>query len=391
MQLDINPIFTDLTDNKSRYLILYGGAGSGKSYFAAQKCLNRLVEEDDMRLLFCRKVGRTVRNSQYLQFKDIIRKHDAYHDFTFSDSRMEITCKANGNQLISAGLDDVEKLKSLTQPTSIWIEEATELTKTDFRQLDLRLRGIKHTYPQIMMTFNPISKSHWLYDLFFVRKKPETMMVKTTYHDNGHIEDDYKRMIERLQAEDPEYYKVYGLGEWGDNLEGRIYRYRLVDEMPDVEETIYGLDFGYNNPTALLKVGLKEREVFVQELLYAKHLTNADLAYRLQQLIPNKKANLYADSAEPQRIEELYRQGFNIRPAQKNVRDGIDFVKRYHLNILRGSTNLVNELDSYEWKSDLHGYTLDEPVKFNDHAVDALRYALFTHLGRLEGRIYGFV
>ena len=388
--MTVNDVFYPLLNNQSRYLVLMGGAGSGKSYFAAQKCLIRLISEPDMRIIFCRKINKTIRNSQFLLFKDIIRKHRLLPYFDIAESRMDITYLPNGNQLLSASLDDPEKLKSLAQPTAIWIEEATELNVSDFRQLDLRLRAIHHTYVQICLSFNPISKKHWLYELFGKQQKPNTTLLKTTFLDNPHIDAAYADMMTQLATEDEHYHRIYALGLWGEQRKGLIYHYTTATTLPDNCELIYGLDFGYNKPTALVKMGLKEKQVFVEEKLYATGLTNSDLITRLHQLIPHKSSPIYADSAEPQRIAEIHRAGFNIKPAHKEVLPGIDFVKRHHLLVLHPCPNLIHELDHYRWCEDLSGNTLDQPVKDNDHALDALRYALYTHKGKPGLKIWGF-
>jgi phage terminase large subunit len=370
--------------------VVYGGAGAGKSYFAAMKMLLRLIGEPNHRILICRKVARTIRNSQYILFRDIIRNLKMSHEFSFCDNRLEITFKPNGNKIISTGIDDPEKLKSLTMPTSIWIEEATELTPEDFRQLDLRLRAVHHTYMQIILTFNPVTKAHWLYETFVARTKENATIMRSVYKDNHFIDAHYKAVINGFKEEDEHYYRVYGLGEWGDFAQGLVYNYIIVDEVPEPEQVIYGMDFGYNNPTVLVKLSVRERDVYVEELIYKSGITTADVVKMLPAYIKRRTNEIYADAAEPDRIEEIYRGGFNVKPACKDVSDGIDHVKRFRLHVLRGSTNLIKELDTYRWKEDRMGHTLDEPLKQNDHACDAIRYAIHTHFGGKRLKIWGF-
>lgn len=391
MSKQINPSFLPHMDNTSRYLVLVGGAGSGKSYFAAQKLLVRIANERNHRILIIRKVAKTIRNSQYLMLKDVARNMQLGDSLQFIEDRMEVQFPAINSSILSMGVDDPEKLKSLTQPTSIWVEEATELTAADFRQLDLRLRGVKDTYMQIILTFNPINKKHWLYQRFFVKQDPNATILKTTYVNNQYLDEHYKDVLEGMRTQDEEFYKVYALGQWGNYSKGLIFNYQLVDEMPPCDDYIYGLDFGYNNPTALVRVGLKDKQLYAQEVLYKTHLINTQLIELLKQLITNRHHTIYADAAEPARIAEIQRAGFVVRASDKQVLNGIDHTKRYPLHVVKGSTNLINELDTYSWKENGNGNHLDEPEKWNDHACDALRYAVFTHTGPKRLRILGFV
>lgn len=203
-----------ILDDENRYLILYGGAGSGKSVAAAQKLIIRMLEERGHKFLVLRKVANTIRNSVWSLLRGTMADWGVSHLFKVNKSDMDITC-ANGNQIVFAGLDDVEKLKSIHGITGMWVEEASELLQEDFQQLDLRLRGFTKNYKQIMVSFNPISITHWLKDVFFDKRKPNATVVHTTYLDNMFIDDEYKRTLESLKEQDPYYYMVYALGEWG--------------------------------------------------------------------------------------------------------------------------------------------------------------------------------
>lgn len=201
-------------DDRSRYLVLYGGAGSGKSVAAAQKLIIRMLEEEKHKFLVVRKVAKTIRNSVYSLLRGTISDWGLSSFFKINKSDMDITCD-NGNQIIFAGLDDVEKLKSIHGITGIWLEEASEMLQEDFQQLDLRLRGYTRNYKQIIISFNPISITHWLKRVFFDLNKPDSTVIHTTYLDNKFIDADYSRQLEGLKHQDPYYYRVYALGEWG--------------------------------------------------------------------------------------------------------------------------------------------------------------------------------
>lgn len=213
-----NPLFRPyLTDNTHRYLILYGGAGSGKSVFAVQRFLYRLLTLPLCNILVVRAVAATNRDSTYALFRQVISRWGVSELFSCKDSDLRISC-ANGNSVIFKGLDDTEKLKSITFPkgelTDIWIEEASEVLEEDFNQLDVRLRG-KGSHKQMVLTFNPVSVLHWLKLRFFDRKDPRALVLKSTYKDNQFLDEDYKRTLEGYKDTDPYYYSVYCLGEWG--------------------------------------------------------------------------------------------------------------------------------------------------------------------------------
>ena len=213
-----NPLFRPyLTDNTHRYLILYGGAGSGKSVFAVQRFLYRLLTLPLCNILVVRAVAATNRDSTYALFRQVISRWGLSELFSCKDSDLRISC-ANGNSVIFKGLDDTEKLKSITFPkgelTDIWIEEASEVLEEDFNQLDVRLRG-KGAHKQMVLTFNPVSVLHWLKLRFFDRKDPRALVLKSTYKDNQFLDEDYKRTLEGYKDTDPYYYSVYCLGEWG--------------------------------------------------------------------------------------------------------------------------------------------------------------------------------
>ena len=209
-----NDVYYPLYRDKSRYLVLYGGAGSGKSVFAAEKLIVRMLVEPRHKFLIVRKVAKTLRHSTFALLRDIISTWGLGKLFTINKTDMEISC-ANGSSIIHAGLDDVEKLKSIYGVTGIWIEEASEITPEDFRQLDIRMRGQTRHYKQIILSFNPVSIVHWLKDEFFDRVKEGARTLHTTYKDNRFLDDASKRVLEAFKGTDEYYYQVYCLGEWG--------------------------------------------------------------------------------------------------------------------------------------------------------------------------------
>jgi phage terminase large subunit len=375
-----NQTFRPYLKSRQRYELLYGGAGSGKSYFIAQRILVRAMQEKGHKTLVVRKVARTNRHSTFALIKSIMQQWKIMPLFKVNKSDMEITCR-NGNQIIFTGLDDVEKLKSIAGITDIWVEEASEITQEDFTQLDLRLRG-KSAYPmQITLSFNPISALSWIKAYFFDSPKENSAILKTTYKDNEFLDEEYKQVIEDLKNQDATYYQIYALGEWGV-LGNLVFTNYVFEDIPYKEEdfdAVYqGLDFGFNHPSAFIKVGFKDDELYVFDELYEKGLTNAELIDEVAKYT-NKKKMIIADSAEPARIKEFRQAGFNCQASVKgkgSVKDGIDWLKRKKIHISKQCPNLLAEMQQYSYKEDKDGNVQDEPVEFKDDAIAALRYAI---------------
>lgn len=221
----VNRSYQDLMDCSARYMVLYGGAGSGKSYFVAQRYIIKLLT-DKMNLLVIRNTGKSNRDSTFALLKQIINstklkdKNDNSIDLSsmIRVNTADMRIRFNQNEIIFAGLDDVEKLKSITfsngELTDIWCEEASEISEADFNQLDIRLRG-KGTKKQIVLTFNPIDVNHWLKRRFIDSPSDNCVVHHSTYRDNEHLDQDYMRLLESYKDTDPYYYNVYCLGNWG--------------------------------------------------------------------------------------------------------------------------------------------------------------------------------
>ena len=213
-----NKAFIPYLDNSSRYLILYGGGGSGKSYFVAERFIYQNLKNKMYNLLVVRNTGKSNRDSTYALFKQVISKWKLNRIYKCNESDLRIRNLINGNEIIFAGLDDVEKLKSITfskgELTTIWIEEATEIQESDFNQLDIRLRG-KGIKKQMVLSFNPIDINHWIKRRFFDKQDENITIFKSTYLDNEFLDNDYKKLLESYKETDEYYYNVYCLGNWG--------------------------------------------------------------------------------------------------------------------------------------------------------------------------------
>lgn len=390
--MQINRVYKPFLEANNRYAILYGGAGSGKSHVVAQKILIRISQEHNHRVLIVRKVARTLRASVFQMFIDLISNEDLAHKFKINKSDMTIECIDTGSKLLFFGLDDVEKLKSIAGITSVWIEEASEITQDDFDQLNLRLRILRDDiYMQIVLSFNPVSAEHWLKKIFFDKGVEDAYIQKTTFKDNRFLPDEYLKVFAELKETNPTYYKIYALGEWG-TLKGLVYEnYEVIDAMPKYFEKEYiGLDFGFNHPFSIVHTRIDGRNIYVDELVYETGWENKKVIEYVNDKYPwVKKIKIYADSARPDLINEWKNSGYNIDKANKSVFAGINTVKSFNIFVTKESTNILRELNLYSWKEDRDGNTLDEPVKLNDDAMDAMRYSLTSYIKK-EGKTQSF-
>jgi len=394
----INPSFLPLLKDKNRYLVCWGGAGSGKSVFIAQKILIRILVGMDTgvihKVLCLRKTQPACRKSVFALFDGLLSDWNMKDEelVKINKADMSFTFK-NGSQILCNGLDDPEKLKSIYGITSVWLEEANEMTVDDFRQVNLRLRGTFPSYKQISISFNPISKLLWLYNEFFEHKKHNATVHHSTYLDNLFLREndpEYIAELESYKEIDDTYYNIYTLGQWGQLLESIYNKYEIIDNFPDekfFKDCAYGLDYGYNSASALTFVGRHDEEYYIKELLYENKLTHQDLIIRMGSLIPLKYRTsriIYCDSAEPELIKELNSHGFIAKKSDKSVKDGINYCKQNKLYIDKESVNLCKEVPAYSYRKNNDGIVLEEPIKINDHAVDSFRYCIWTHWGKLR-------
>lgn len=386
MEILVSDTFFPLFDVKDRYLVLCGGRGSGKSEFAARKVFRRCIEEGGHRFLILRKVRKTCQQSVIEVFKRILYQNEIKFGFNKTDHIITFPGH-NGvmNEILFDGLDEPEKIKSIKGITSIWIEEATEFTEAEFVEVDLCLREPSPLYKQIIMSFNPDETlAKWIKIRFFDHKDERAYVHLSTVNDNPILDMRIKYLADLEALTDETKRKIYLLGLWAA-LEGRIFSWDVVP-LPAMsfDEIFYGGDFGYSvNPAALIKIYRKADEFWLEEILYETGLTNQDIAGKIKDnpAFDNRKPS-YWDSAEQKSIEEIYRLGINALPALKgpdSVRASIDFLLSRKIHIVQGSENIIRESSRYTWRKDKQGYSLPEPVKFDDHTLDAIRYGIYTH------------
>ncbi len=374
-----------------RYQIFFGGAGSGKSVFVADRCmLDALCGRST---LVVRQVARTLRNSCYNQIAKSIVRFRAQEHFRMNRTEMSMTCTYSGAQILFTGLDDTEKVKSITPEsgvlTDIWVEEATETRQEDIRQMEKRLRGLSRHRKRLTMTFNPVTRGHWIYRRFFdgfgddrnELVTEDLLILRTTYRDNRFLTNDDRRSYE---GESDRYFRqVYTLGQWGETGEAIFTRWRAED-LSGISRTAdtlrCGLDFGFaNDPSAavLVHYDRAHKRVYVLKEMCLRGLTNDLLADRLRAFA--SKVPVTCDSAEPKSIAELRRLGIPAHPARKgpdSVLHGIQWLMQHELVVDTRCTHMQQELMSYRWRRDARGDALPIPEAGEDHLMDSLRYAL---------------
>lgn len=370
-------------------LLVYGGAGAGKSYSIADKLFIQgiLNPTDRQKIIVVRKTLASLRKSTL----DIIERRAETLKRPFRLDRSAWTARCGNQTWVFTGMnnrEDYQKIKSLTDVNFIWVNELTELREDDYRELSLRLRGAKgrgrFAYRQIVGDFNPVGKTSWVYDRFWRRLPNAARKLRYTVLDNPWAEPEYTERLRRTAEDNPNFHKIYFLGEWGD-LEGIIFNWDVVP-LPELsfDEIWYGGDFGYSvDPAALVKIYRRADEYWVEELLYETGLTNPVLAKRCQELGVKKFDENIWDSAEPKSIQELVDCGLlGARPSVKgpdSVRVSNDYLAAQKIHIVEGSPNLIKEVRSYVRKKDKDGRFTPEPIGVNDHLVKATVYGIYTH------------
>lgn len=386
-----NEVYLPLLDNEERWTVIMGGGGSGKSHFVAQKMILKALKYPKRKVLVIRKVASTLRESVYALFIDQLSAIGVLQYCKYTTSHMKITLP-NGSEFIFMGLDDSEKIKSIAGIDDIVIEEATELTKSDFMQLNTRLRS-KAKNQQIHLMYNPMSKAKWVYDFFHVQKQPNCVVLRTNYTHNKFLPQDYVDSLLASKETDPHYYSVYALGEFG-NLGKTVFN-NWKEEAFDVNElvrnnndltTCIAMDFGFtNDPTTILfsLADLENKKLYVVEETWQKGLLNNEIAEIIHEKGYHKQLIL-ADSAEPKSIEEIKGLGVpkikGVKKGAGSINQGIQFMQQFEIVIHSSCQHTIQEFMDYSYQLDK---ATDQYVngKFTgaDHCIDAIRYSLTPH------------
>lgn len=381
--------------SKKRYVVVKGSRASKKSKTTALWHIVNMMKQKDANTLVIRKTERTLRDSCYADLVWAIHRLHVDPWWRETTSPLELVYAPTGQKIIFRGLDDPLKIASISVPTGCicwcWIEEAYEITKeADFDTLDESIRGEMPDglFKRITITFNPWSDKHWLKKRFFDRKSDDVLAMTTDYRCNEWLDDADLKIFEDLKVRNPRRYKVAGLGDWGVS-EGLIYsdweeRAFPLDEIRECE-TCAGLDFGYTNDPSALFVGFLDKEkklLYVWDEMYQKGMSNRKIA---DWIIQNRygKERIVADSAEPKSIDELVGYGLRVKPARKgkdSVLNGIQWIQNLHMIVHPRCTSFLTELSNYAWDQDKFGNKLNVPIDEQNHLMDAMRYALESHI-----------
>jgi len=384
VDLTATRVFFENMNSDKKININIGGGGSSKSYSIIQLLLYKFLTERNKKILVIRKTMPSIRTTVLVPFYEIMNTFGVKE--RIKEDKVGMNFFYNDSLIHFNGLDDPEKIKSASW-NYIWFEEATDITENDFNTVRLYLRapskdGLKN---QIFLSFNPIDEFHWIKERLIDSDgfAGQVNVIHSTYKDNPFLPEDSKKTYEDLIEQDINFYRIYALGEWG-KLENLIYRnWEMVESIPTQlkgARVLYGVDFGYNDPTVITKSIVKDMEVWHEEILYQPKMTNQDLIAYMRSHIPKSEWNKpwYADAQYPDKIREIRLEGFNIKAAQKNIGDGIDMLKRFRQYVPKSSSNLIKEFRAYSWKTDKRGNIIDEPVDFLNHGMDSVRYALYS-------------
>jgi len=363
--------------SKAKVIINVGGARSSKSYSIAQLLIEKLVTEDHKMIGICRKTFPALRMTAMKLILDLLKDYGIYRDEKHNKSFN--TYEYGTNQIQFFGLDEAEKIKS-AEFNYVWMEEGNEFSYEDYTAIKLRLSGKIKDGEQnhLYLSLNPIDAHNWIATR--ATKESDVEIIKSTFQDNPYLSKDYIDLLKDLINQDENSYRVYVLGEWG-LLEGKIYsNYQVIPELPVISGArwAYGLDFGLVNPSAIVKVYLLNDKFYLEERLYQTGMTNADI---IEFFSHEERGDIYGDPSAKMMIEEIRRAGYPAFEGHKGVKEGIDLCQRQTLFVPQSSTHLTTELQNYHWKKDKNATGeeafLSEPVKFNDHCVDAMRYAIY--------------
>ncbi len=398
MNIYVNDAYIPYLNDTTRTQIFFGGSSSGKSFFLAQRVVMDVLKGHNY--LIVRNVANTIKRSVYNQIVKTIIDFNLSEVFQMSKSEMVITCKRNNRQILFGGLDDPEKLKSITPIdgviTDIWIEEATETAREAYKQLTKRLRAATPDGigKRIIFSFNPILQTHWIYQEFFwnwddsknLYKSDDLLILKTTYKNNKFLTDEDIYALEH--ETDPYFYNVYTLGNWGVLGKVIFKNWRtedLSDVIPSFDNIYNGIDFGVTDPNAFIRVHVNEgqKQIFVFNEYKKSNTLIDELAEELNNRI-SKDEFIVGDPQGAQAILELNNRGITVIPAKKgpnSINDGISWLKEYEIIIDIHCQEFKNEIQSYHWQEDKLGNALPKPVDKDNHLIDALRYA--TELCRL--------
>jgi phage terminase large subunit len=373
LQINTSKTYRDIESSR-RICILQGGTRSGKSYSALQWILVKALSEPNIVISVVRKSFPSMRVSIMRDWISILKELGIWEEERWSATE-HVYSFDNGSMVEFMSIDSAEKRKGSARDY-LFVDECNELSQEDYFQLFIRTRK------KTIIAYNPsFGTNNYIFNE--IQTHPEADLYISTFRDNPYLEKQLVEEIERLKEINPEYYKIYGMGLPGNNV-GTIFSINLVEEVPENAEFVaFGLDYGFTvDPTALVAIWKRDKDLFIDELVYQKGMVTSDIANRLRELEVGRE-EIWADSAEPRLNEELYRLGFNVKPVRKgkdSIKLGIDLMMQYRLIVTKRSSNIVKEFGEYVWMVDKNGNFENIPVDYSNHAIDAIRYVCMERL-----------
>ena len=366
LTIDTSITFEHLIDAKNRITHHIGGTRSGKTYAVLQYLILEGLQ-NKLDITIVRKTVPSLKRTVMKDFKDILTTLGIYSESLFNAS--DRTYKFDsGTNILFLNTDDPEKLRGVKSDI-LFVDEASEVDEESYFQLAIRTTG------KIILAYNPtISPFHWL------RTMDNCDRFNTTYKDNPYLPKETIRAIEDLERTNPKKWTIYGKGEYAAN-DKAIYQFNVADDV-DGEFVGFGLDWGWNDPLAMIAVFRNGENLYIDEVIYESQLPIGELIKKLK-VIGIEKDEIWCDSAEPRNIEELYRSGFNAKAVVKGPdsrKFGIGVLQNFKLHITKRSQNIINEMYGYEYVTDKYGYVTDTPQDGFDHTLDALRYVAMSKL-----------
>jgi phage terminase large subunit len=393
MRLDVTPVFTKNYHSTKKIIINRGGTRSSKTRSLAQLSLLFLITGHITKThrvqtgvwSTVRRFSTTLDATVMRDFEEEMDKQGLRDAIVINKTKRTYSY---GSRMIEfIGADDEQKLRG-SKRAVLYCNEANELNfREQFFQLLIR------TEEKIFIDFNPDDENIWINTELEQKRaleKGDVEVIVSTYKDNTFLPKTLIDEIEYLQKTDAEFWKVYGLGQYGRRYGLIFENFEIIDKIPEGALRLgMGMDFGFSaDPTALVEVYRFDGGIIINELMYERNLTNNDISERMRKMGINKKLEIIADSAEPKSIEELYRLGWNIHPAAKgpdSIKNGIDILKRFKISITQSSVNVIKEFRSYKWKEDKEGNPMNVPVDYLNHALDAIRYIAQAKLSQSIG------
>lgn len=392
--VELNKVFKEFNQTKCRYRIAMGSAGSGKSVDIAMDYILKLSDPKykGANLLVVRETDTSHKDSTFSELKAAIERLGQENYWQIRYSPLHMKSLITGNTIKFRGChteDDRARIKSITVEQGklcwCWIEEAFEVTEDSVNLIDDRLRGVlpDNLYYQITLSFNPVNGNSYLKKHFWDYNSPDIFRCHSTYLDNRFIDEAYARRMERRKEIDPEGYRVYGLGEWGETG-GLILTNYVIEDLPldfsNYNEVHYSQDFGYNHANCILELGFKDDEMYVLREIYVHEKDTSEIIDLANKANISKSRIMYCDSAEPDRIKMWKKAGYRAVPVQKepnSVKAQIDYLKQHRIHINGSCLNTIKEIQQWKWLKDkTTGEYTDEPVPLEDDAMACLRYGI---------------